>query len=887
MRTLWTVSLMASRWKPGGDRSVLNPDINPFFIVMAQVTLFSPLSGQVWPLESIPDPVFAQKLVGDGVSIDPTDSVLIAPCDGEVVARHPAGHAVTLRTTEGLEVLMHVGIDTVLLRGEGFQPKVKLGDQVTAGTPLIEFDLDHLATHAKSLLTQVVIANSDRVTSWERASGQVTAGRDTLLSVAFAAESVTQDAGAQETVVSDAVTIPNPTGLHARPAAVLSSLAKGFQSAIKLQLGDRQANARSVTAIMALEAGKGASLRVVASGPDAREAIAKLSAVLAQGSGDEGCIPAPAPATTTLAGDALPPSAARRSTDPNLLLGVPCSPGLAVGEVFQVRRAEIPVQEAGAGVDTERRHLQSALEAAKAQLSALRAQLHARADPAKAAIFAAHEELVDDPDLLEIAESAMAKGKSAAFAWKKAATTHADRLASLRNPLLAQRANDLRDVGLRVLSLLTGTETSAPDYPPNAILIAEDLGPSDTAALEGSRVVGFCTTRGGATSHVAILARSLGLPALAGIEPGALDVANGTPVILDGDEGTLRLQPAPDEITRIREAQVRVEQVRRENLAHAGEPAVTRDGTRIEVVANIGGLKDAMQIAGLGGEGVGLLRSEFLFMERSSAPTEDEQFEVYKAIAEAVGPSQPLVIRTLDVGGDKPLSYLPIPREDNPFLGERGVRVGLDRPEILRAQLRAILRASVFGQVRVMFPMISALQELRDVKALLTEEAARLGVPAIPAGIMVEVPATAVMAAQFARESDFFSIGTNDLTQYTLAMDRGHPKLAARIDGLSPAVLNLINQTVKGARASGRPVGVCGGIASDPRGVPILIGLGIDELSVSLPAIPGIKAQIRSLDTAACRELAQKALAAESADEVRSLAASAENLIQASCSQRP
>ena len=531
----------------------------------------------------------------------------------------------------------------------------------------------------------------------------------------------------------------------------------------------------------------------------------------------------------------------------------------------------IEVTEEGAGVETERGKLSAAIETAKGQLEALRAQLQAKADPAKAAIFAAHEELIEDPDLLEIVDSAIAKGKSAEFGWKKAFTTHADRLAALRNPLLAQRANDLRDVGLRVLGILTGEETKAPDYPPNTILIAEDLTPSDTAALDRTRVMGFATTRGGATSHGAILARSLGIPALAGVEPAALEVPNGTSVVLDGSKGTLRLNPPPEEITRIRSAQERAEKQRKEDLAHAHEPAVTLDGKRIEVVANIGGLKEATQVSALGGEGVGLLRSEFLFMERSTPPSEDEQFEAYKAIAQAIGKEHPLVVRTLDVGGDKPLAYLPIPKEDNPFLGERGVRVALDRPEILRIQLRAILRASAFGRVSVMFPMISSLEEIRDAKAILAEESQRLGIAPIPAGIMVEVPVTAVMAAQFANEADFFSIGTNDLTQYTLAMDRGHPKLAPRIDGLSPGVLHLINHTVRGGHAANRPVAVCGGIASDVHGVPILIGLGVDELSISLPAIPAIKGQIRKLRLDECRELAQKALAAESAAEVRAL----------------
>ena len=836
---------------------------------MPRLKVLSPLSGQVWPLERIPDPVFAQKMVGDGLSIDPSDAILVAACDAKVVSIHAAGHAVTLLTAEGLELLMHVGIDTVALKGEGFRPRVKAGDQVKARDPLIEFDLDFLATHAKSLLTQVVVTNSDRVKSWERASGLVSAGKDVLFTVDFGtngAAVATQGAS----VTSDAIVIPNPTGLHARPSAVIASLAKGFQSAIKLKLGDREANARSVTAIMALDVQQGSSLRVIASGPDAKAAIDKLAQVLAEGSGDEGCKPAPAPATTVITPSAEPPPR-RKSTDPNLLIGVAASPGLAVGEIFQVRHKDIAVLEAGSGVDEERRKLAAAVETAKGQLAALRGKLHAKREAAKAAIFAAHEELLADPDLLEMVESGIAKGKSAAFAWKRAIATHAEQLAGMRNQLLAQRANDVRDVGLRVLSIVTGTEVGQAEYPKNSILVAEDFTPSDTSALDRTRVAGFCTTRGGATSHVAIIARSVSIPALAGVEPGALELPNGTRVILDGSKGTLRLNATAEDIARIRQAQERAETRRKENLANAQKPAVTLDGTRIEVVANIGGLKDAKKIAELGGEGVGLLRSEFLFMERSDAPTEEEQFTTYKAIAEVVGKKHPLIIRTLDVGGDKPLAYLPIPKEDNPFLGERGVRVGLDRPEILRTQLRAILRAASFGNVKVMFPMIATLGELRDVKAMLAEEATSLGVLPIPAGIMVEIPAAAVMAAQFAAEAEFFSIGTNDLTQYTLAMDRGHPKLAPQVDGLNPAVLRLIGHTVKGAAPSGRMVGVCGGIASDPHAVPILIGLGVTELSCSVPAIPAVKAQIRALRMDACKELAERALAAESAEAVRAL----------------
>jgi multiphosphoryl transfer protein len=834
-----------------------------------QLILLAPVSGVVYPLERVPDPVFSQKLAGDGISIDPTDNILRAPCPGEIVQQHAAGHAVTLKAAGDVEVLMHVGIDTVTLKGQGFTSRVKVGDKVETGAPLIEFDLDYVGTNAKSLLTEVIISNGEMVSEMVYASGTAVVGKTPLLTLTLngAAAATKEETG--PTVTSEAIILPNPNGLHARPAAVLSSTAKMFKSDIRLQLGDRSANARSVTSLMALETARGDKVVLVAKGPDAREAVNRLTPMIAEGLGDEGCVPVSALATMTEARIAAP--APRKDVDPKLIAGVAASAGLAVGEVYQVRHVEIQVKEEGGTPDQERRLLDGAIDRAAGQLEALRAQLHGHKEQAKAAIFAAHSELLEDPDLIEIATSAIAKGKSAAFAWKNAVKSHAERLAGLRNQLLAQRANDLRDVGERVLEVLTGVKREAPSYPANAVLIAEDLTPSDTAAMERGKVMGFATVRGGATSHVAILARSLGIPALAGIEARALELANGTPVILDGSKGTLRLNPSPEEMKKLREAQVRHEQQRKEDLAHALEPATTTDGRNIEVAGNIGGLKDAGEIAELGGEGVGLLRSEFLFMERSSAPSEEEQFQEYKAIAVAVGADRPLIIRTLDVGGDKPLAYLPIPKEDNPFLGERGIRVGLDRPEILRTQLRALLRASQFGKLRIMFPMIATMAELLDAKAILAEEASSLGIPPMPCGIMVEIPAVAIMAEVFAEEADFFSIGTNDLTQYTLAMDRGHPKLAPKVDALNPGLLRLIALTVEGARKHKRFTGVCGGLAGDAQAVPILVGLGVDELSVSLPSIPTIKAQIRRLSHAECRDLAQRALNCRTGDEVRAL----------------
>jgi multiphosphoryl transfer protein len=843
---------------------------------ITRLDLKAPLTGVLVPIEQVPDPVFAQKMVGEGVSIDPLSDRLLAPCDGEVSHVHPAAHAVTIRTLGDLEVLLHIGLDTLKMRGEGFDAKVKIGDQVRTGDELVSFDLDKVATSAKSLLTQMVITNTDLISSFTPRTGLVTAGTDDVAEVTLAggegeaaAEGAPAPAG--RTVTSDAVIIPNPEGLHARPAAVLANLAQKYESDLRLKRGDDQANAKSVMAIMGLEVLTGHKVQVIARGPDATQAAQELAEALREGLGEEGVVPladaavSPAPA----------PAAARpapRSEDPNVLVGVAASPGLGVGKVLRVLHEDIEVKEDAADGHKERRLLNEALDHAMVQLETLENRLRQDADADKAAIFAAHREILRDPDLLDIASSAIDKGKSAAFAWRRAYTTYADRLAGMKNELLAQRATDVRDVGQRVLEEVTGQRREKPDIPEGTILVAEDLTPSDTASLDRTRVVGFCTVAGGASSHVAILARSLDIPAVAGIEPRALDISDGTLVILDGAKGTLRVNVTEDDVARIGRHQERLAARRAEELAHANEPAVTSDGHRVEVVANIGGLEDAQEAMRKGAEGVGLLRSEFVFLGRTRAPTEDEQAEVYTAVAKAMTPGQPLVIRTLDVGGDKPLPYLPIAPEENPFLGERGIRIGLDRPEVLRTQVRAILRAADAGaKIHVMFPMIATIEDFRQAKAIFEEERADLGVEPVPLGIMVEVPSVAVMAQQFAAEVDFFSVGTNDLTQYTLAMDRGHPRLAPQVDGLNPAVLGLIAQAVKAAHEAGRWVGVCGGMASDPQAVPILLGLGVDELSVSVPAVPAVKAQVRSLSLAQCQELAAHALTRDSAAAARAL----------------
>src|SRR5438309_3362701 len=828
--------------------------------VPARIGLLAPLSGILVPLERVPDPVFAQRTVGDGVSIDPTSCEVLAPAAGLVTLMHRAAHALAITTDEGVEILVHIGVDTVSLNGKGFTARVSQGDRVAAGQPLISFDADLIARSAPSLLTQVLVTNRERIGAMTVATGLVDAGRSVILDVELAAAPAVDGAPATEaTAVSADIRLPNRQGLHARPAAVVAAAAKAFRADIRLLRGADAANAKSVTSILLLATNPNDAIRVSATGPDAAAAVSALAELLACGSGEsqasgESAVPAAAAA----------PAIPAAPTDPRKLAGVSASPGVALGKVAQVRRTAISVEEQGAGLERGRAHLDAALTRARQQISAQQAANSGAASR----ILDAHLELLADPELIDLAVAGLAGGRSAGFAWREAYSRYAARLEALSSALLGERAGDVRDVGGRVLGLLAGVTTGPIECAPGSILIAEEFSPSETSSLDAGKVQGLCTTGGGPTSHAAIIARALGIPALCGVDRAALGLADGTPVVLDGTEGFLLRDPDEAEVTRARAAIGRLAAQRQGERAAASAPAVTTDGHRIEVAANIGTVEEALAAVAQGGEGVGLLRSELLFLDRDTAPSEEEQADVYRAVATALGRDRRLVIRTLDVGGDKRLPYLPLPPEENPFLGVRGIRTSLERPDLLRSQLRAILEAAPLGDVHVMFPMIASLDELRAARRILDEEQRGAGV-SVRVGVMIEVPSAALTAGQLAREVDFFSIGTNDLTQYTLAMDRGHPKLAPLADALHPAVLKLISLTVEGAHAHGKWVGVCGGLAAEPVAVPVLLGMGVDELSVPVPAIAAVKALVRRLALRDCQALARELLGLATAGEVR------------------
>lgn len=507
------------------------------------------------------------------------------------------------------------------------------------------------------------------------------------------------------------------------------------------------------------------------------------------------------------------------------------------------------------------------LEAARQELRKLYEEAEKKLGPAEAAIFDAHLTMLEDEYSVTepISRSIREQHFSAAAAICDQFDALADMFRALEDELLSQRAADLEDLkGLLLRICLHCGRQSLDNFEHDVILLAEELTPSDTVRMDTQHVKGIATRLGGGTSHSAIIARTLGIPAVSGLDGWQERIHDGCIAILDGGQGTLLTDPTQQEREAYRCCRAHADEEERELLRYRTLPSCTADGVALELCANIGTPQEAAQAMSYGADGVGLLRSEFLFMDRTTLPTEEEQYLAYRQAAEALG-GKPLIIRTLDIGGDKKLPALPLAKEDNPFLGFRAIRMTLARLDIFRPQLRAILRAAAHGNVSVMFPMISTIGQLRQAKALLSQEAEALRetgtqIGKVRIGMMVEIPAAALMAEQFAREVDFFSIGTNDLTQYTLAVERGNDAVSELYTPEHPAVLKLISLTACAAAAQGISCGMCGEAAGEPKLIAALVGMGVQELSMSPVRIPAARRLLGQLTMEECRQAAQKLL---------------------------
>jgi phosphocarrier protein FPr/phosphocarrier protein len=836
--------------------------------------LKAPIGGWLGSIADVPDPVFSGRILGDGFAIDPTDATLRAPFAGVVTSLHRAHHAVTLRAEDGAEVLMHIGLDTVALKGDGFTPHVAEGDRVKAGDPLISFDMDVISQLVRSLVVPVVLTNGERFTLAVPAVDRETAAGDEVATIVPQGEMAPLPASASEgDAVVVKVRIADPHGIHARPAGLIAEAAKSSTAEVIIRLGDRKASAASPVGLMLLGAQHNDELTIEAKGADGAEVANRIAALLG---GPE--VPAATAPASTPEVVASPEVASSVDADaPELwgpgvaktIEGTTASPGLAAGVSVRITSEDFEVSEAGADVEQEIKELRAALKTAAADIGAKIAASKGQ----QAEILTAHLSFVEDPDLRDAAWTMIRDGKSAAYAWKTAIDRQVAALRKLGNPVLAERASDLEDVRRRVLAILLGVSGSATVLPDDAIIFAADLLPSQFADLDLTKVAGIVLAYAGPTAHVSILAASKGIPAVVAAGVGVLCVPDGQPVVLDADQASVRINPPANELAGVRAAVVRRRERLAANRAATQDDCYMADGKRIEVVANLGGPADVAVALESGAEGCGLMRSEFLFLNRTSAPSEDEQYAQYQAIADGLK-GRPLIIRTLDAGADKDVPYANLPKEENPALGLRGVRMSLWQPELLRTQIRAILRVKPFGQCKILLPMIATLADLRDVRKVIDEEMKALARTApIEVGIMVEVPSAALISRTLAAEADFLSVGTNDLAQYTLAIDRVNARLAKQLDPFHPAVLRLIQLAAEGAKAHGRWVGVCGSLASFPLAAPVLIGLGVTELSATSGSIAEIKAMVRTLDMTTCKAAAEAALALESGEAVRRMLA--------------
>jgi len=738
---------------------------------------------------------------------------------------------------DGVLVLMDLGsavlsAETALeFLSDDQQTKVRLcaaplveGAIAAVGQALTGADLDAVAREAQNALSAKLAHLSPSIPNEARAAPRAAPASERLLAVR------------------------NKLGLHARPGVQIVRTAHRFQARVTLrniteQIGPVEAT--SINGVLSLDARHGHQLAISASGPEAREALDALVALIESGFGeDEG-------AAAAVVEQLLPPTVRPVEGE---LVGLPASPGIAIGPLVQLRPAAIQVTDRSVDdPQAEWQRLQTAIHGAQEEIRSLREWVRAHVGDKEAAIFDAHLLFLEDPTLIENTSRLILQQHSGAeSAWQSILEELAQSLRGLKDAYLQARAADVVDVGQRVLQRLVGASTTTLAMSRPVILAARDLTPSDVNGFDPAWVLGICLEMGSATAHSIILARAMGIPAVVGLGPSLSTLARDTIVAMDGQRGVVWASPDAGEVRELEELRTTWRARREAARAASHQLAVTRDGRRIKVFANISGVADVKHALDCGAEGVGLLRTEFLFLDRMTPPSEEEQVTAYRSIVKALGP-RPLVIRTLDIGGDKPVAYVDIGQEANPFLGWRGIRVSLGRPDLLKTQLRAILRASPGQQIGIMFSMVSELAELRAARVVLDEAQSELrqaGIPfdeGIKVGLMIEVPAAVAIADQLAAEADFFSIGSNDLSQYVMAADRTNARVATLADSFQPAVVRMIYQTVLAANKSGIGMALCGELAGEPLATVMLVGMGLGEFSMNPIAIPDIKQAIARL----------------------------------------
>ncbi|MCL2887810.1 MAG: phosphoenolpyruvate--protein phosphotransferase [Elusimicrobia bacterium] len=825
---------------------------------MESLKIYAPVSGKVTSLTEVPDPAFSQAMLGDGIAVKPDTGLVVAPFDGTVTTLHKNLHAVTLSDGNS-EILIHIGVETVALGGKGFEAFVKPGAKVKRGDKLIKFDVAYVAAHADSDLVVVIVTNPLQSNLIKTKDSTVKAGESFLLGLGAAGvEAEIAECG--ETIVSSPIKILNAHGLHARPAGVLANAAAKYKSRVEIEFNGARANAKSIVAIMGLGLDKGSVITLYASGEDASAALAYLTSEISRGLGEE-------TDRRVYTSTAAAPEENIDFTKTATLKSVSAAPGTVIGKAFVITEEKLVIPAGSRGVEEETKALVSALAVAKENIEDT--ILFHKDKKVYKEILTAHITILEDPYLIETAKTFITQGENAASAFSGAVEKSITILAGGANALIKERIADYKDINRKVFNILTGVKPTPPDIKPGSVLITGELLPNDVLTLHPN-VAGVICAEGSATSHASIMLKNIGMPSIVSAGARVLKCPQGTDIILDAAKGAAVFNPDGKTLSAAKEQYEKTKKTHEENKKHAFEPAVTRDGVRIKVEGNVGSAEEAAGAKAAGAEGIGLVRTEFMFRNRAETPDAEEQYQSYKELARAAG--GPVTFRTFDVGGDKPLPFMLIPQEENPILGLRGVRnYGLNR-QLIWDQTRAFARLSAETKILVMVPMVGFLDEFEKVKDMFGAARKEYGIKEhVPVGITVEIPSVALMADKFIETADFFSLGTNDLTQYTLAIDRGHSQLSAAASSLNPAVLKLIELTSKTALKAGKGSAVCGGMASELYNAPLLIGLGVRELAVSSSAIADIKAVIRTLDMKKCEDAAARALKLSTADQVREL----------------
>lgn len=823
-------------------------------------------------MTEVPDPVFAEKMLGDGFAIESREEkkdIVVSPVNGTIKNVNENNHALIIETDDKVEVLIHVGVDTVALKGKGFKPLVKAGKKVSVGDRLLKIDLQFIRSQAPSSMIIVVLANQPNVVVKLPHTNNVQA-EDVVFSLTNGKQDAAySDADARDVVDGEWIEIINPHGLHARPSATLAKKVLSYSVPVWVEKqGGRRVDAKSSTAIMSMGLAKGDKVRFACADV---KIIQALNQAVREGLGEDAIESGHPVADSSALSQAQEkqPHIANEifhldfNSESRLKLPV-ASPGITWGRLFIVKEMKRDIPVSGKDAAEEKKTLVKAVEKA---ISDLNSEI-IRVDAESAEILEAHKAFLMDPELLDLSSGVIDTGKSASFAWNQVTNEQAEIFAQSGNAYMAERAADMRDINNRILDILLG-KLPAPQYPDNCIVLVHELTPSDVTNFD-PRIKGVVSVVGSPTSHASIMLRNRGIPSFYQAPEEIMYAPEGIEAVLDTEQGFFLVNPNAQEKGAYKTKIEQIDRRKAEALAVADKRGETKDGVRIEITGNVSSIKEAKEATSRGGEGFGLARSEFLFYGRQTAPSEDEQRDLYQGLLAAT--THMVTVRLLDAGGDKPLAYVKIAKEANPQLGVRGMRIIEDNEDVYRTQIRALLRCKDLDRLRIMTPMISLVSEVARIAKIVEEEKNRLGIMQMPQlGIMAETPAVCIMSEQFAPHVDFFSVGTNDLTQYTMAMDRENSRLAPLASAANPAVLGMIYHLCQGAEKFSKPVAVCGAAASDPLTACLFVGLGVTELASSAETLPEVKAAVRSYTLKQLKDVSLRAMRSSSEEEVRKI----------------